>query len=96
MDFDWECSKSLLSGSLNKSDIEESFEDPFSIKLMPDSARFTEQARFFNVGKTAKGLGVFTVYRTNGRQVTVILARLLEPEENFFYERQQTKMLSQI
>ncbi|MSR66738.1 MAG: hypothetical protein EXS24_05125 [Pedosphaera sp.] len=95
MEFDWEGFKPLSGGSLNTVEIEESFEDPFSVKLMPDSVRFSEQARYFNIGKTVKGLGVFSVYRTNGRQVKVILARLLEPEENFFYERHQSKLLNQ-
>ena len=75
-------------------DVEESFEDPFAVRLLPDATRFAEQARYFNLGRAATGLGIFTVYRTNGKQFEVILTRLFEPEENFFYEKQQAKLLN--
>jgi hypothetical protein len=93
MDFDWSTPPSQLSALLSQQDIEESFEDPFAIKLLPDSPRFTAQARFFNLGRTVGGKGIFTVYRTNGRSVQVILARPFEPEEAFFYERKVSQAL---
>lgn len=93
MEFDWSNPPFQLSGSLTQQDVEESFEDPFAIKLLPDSSRFTAQARFFNMGRTVAGKGVFTIYRTNGRQVRVILARPFEPEEAFFYERKVSQAL---
>ena len=76
-------------------EVEESFEDPFSVRLLPDSVQFSEKARYFNLGKSADGQGVFTIYRANGKQIQVILAREFEPEESFFYERQQEKLLKQ-
>lgn len=75
-------------------DVEESFEDPFAIRLLPDSPRFAVQARFFNLGKTASGLGVFAVYRTNGRQIRVLCARPFDPEEQFLYQRKLNQSLS--
>ena len=93
MEFDWSNPPFSLSASLSQQEVEESFEDPFAIKLLPDSSRFTTQARFFNLGRTVAGKGVFTIYRTNGRQVRVILARLFEPEEAFFYERKVSQSL---
>ena len=94
MEFDWDTNNSRPEGSLKIKDVEESFEDPFAVRLLPDSARFAEQARYFNLGRATKGHGTFTVYRTNGKQFQIILARLFEPEENFFYEKQQAKLLS--
>ena len=76
-------------------DIEESFEDPFAVRLLPDTARFAVQSRYFNLGMSAGGFGVFSVYRTNGKQVRVILSRGLEPEEKFLYQRKMEQALSQ-
>ena len=92
MEFDWNNPPFDL-GSLSQREIEESFEDPFAVRLMPDSPRFSVQARFFNLGMSAAGVGIFCVYRTNGRQVRVTLARLFEPEERFFYQRKLEQTL---
>ncbi|MHC1762801.1 MAG: hypothetical protein AB9869_00635 [Verrucomicrobiia bacterium] len=94
MEFDWNNPPFEWNGSLTPRDVEESFEDPFAVRLMPDSSRFSAQARYFNLGKSASGLGVFSVYRTNGKQVRVIHARLFVPEEQFFYQRKLDQMLS--
>lgn len=75
-------------------EIEESFEDAFAVKLLPDSPRFGVQTRFFNLGMTAGGIGIISVYRTNGRQVRVLQARPFEPEERFFYQRKMEQTLS--
>jgi uncharacterized DUF497 family protein len=95
MEFDWNNPPFNLDRSLNVRAIEESFEDPFAVQLMPDSARFSVQARFFNLGVTADGAGIFTVYRTNGKQARVIFARPFEPEEKFFYQKKLNSALSQ-
>lgn len=93
MDFDWDNPPFNLSNSLTIRDIEESFEDPFAIRLLPDSPRFSTQGRFFNLGAAAGGQGISTVYRTNGKSVRVIHARAFEPEEKFFYQRKMNQAL---
>jgi hypothetical protein len=93
MEFDWNNPPFNLDGSLTLQEIEESFEDPFAIRLLPDSARFSLQARFFNLGVSAAGVGIFAVYRTNGKQIRVLHARPFEPEERFFYQRKVDQML---
>jgi uncharacterized DUF497 family protein len=95
MEFDWNNPPFDLDSSLTPREIEESFEDPFAVRLLPDSPRFSVQARYFNLGMTAGGAGVFSVYRTNGKQVRVILARPFEPDERFFYQRKLDQSLSQ-
>ena len=95
MEFDWNNPPFELDSSLSQREVEESFEDPFAIRLLPDSPRFSAQARYFNLGKSANGSGILSVYRTNGKLVRVISARLFEPEENFFYQRKMDQMLSQ-
>ena len=93
MDFDWDNPPFNLSQTLNIQDIEESFEDPFAVKLLPDSSRFSVQSRYFNLGISSRGAGVFTVYKTNGKSVRVIFARPFETEEKFFYQRKMNQAL---
>ena len=95
MDFDWNNPPFNLDNALKLQDIEESFEDPFAVRLLPDSQRFTVQARFFNLGVSASGAGIFTIYRTNGKQARVIYARAFQPEEQFFYQRKLNQTLAQ-
>jgi len=94
MEFDWNNPPFNLNSSLNLREIEESFEDPFAVRVLPDSPRFSVQARFFNLGMSAGGIGIFSVYRTNGKQVRVIHARPFEPEERFFYQRKMDQTLA--
>ena len=93
MDFNWNNPPFNLSEKLGIEAIEESFEDPFAVRLLPDSDRFSAQARYFNLGMSAKGVGVFSVYRTDGKQTRVIFARPFESEERFFYERKLNQSL---
>jgi uncharacterized DUF497 family protein len=94
MEFDWNNPSFECGGSLTQRDIEESFEDPFAVKLMPDSSRFSVQARFFNLGKAVSGVGIFSVYRTNGKMIRIIAARSFEPEEAYFYQRKLNQTLA--
>jgi hypothetical protein len=94
MEFDWNNPPFELDSSLTHREIEESFEDPFAIRLLPDSLRFSAQARFFNLGISAGGIGIISVYKTNGRLVRVLQSRPFEPEERFFYQRKMDQTLS--
>jgi hypothetical protein len=94
MDFDWNNPPFNLSSSLTIKDIEESFEDPFAVRLLPDSPRFSVQSRYFNLGMSAAGVGVWSVYRTNGKISRVLFARPFETEERLFYERKLNQTLN--
>lgn len=94
MEFDWNNPSFDVSGSLTITEVEESFEDPFAVKLLPDSTRFSVQARYFNLGRSAGGVGLFSVYRTNGKQVRVILSRPFTELEEYFYQRHLNRALS--
>lgn len=94
MEFDWNNSPFDLAGSLTVTEIEESFEDPFAVRLMPDSTRFSVQARYFNLGRSAGGVGLFSVYRTNGKMIRVVLARPFTELEEYFYQRRLNQALS--
>ncbi|MCS7338747.1 MAG: BrnT family toxin [Verrucomicrobiae bacterium] len=95
MEFDWTNPPFELNGALNQKEVEESFEDPFAVRLMPDSKRFSVQARFFNLGVSSSGIGIFSVYKTNGKQIRVIYARPFEPEERYFYQKKVDQALNQ-
>jgi len=94
MEFDWNNPPFSLNSSLTRQEIEESFEDPFAVRLLPDTPRFAVQGRFFNLGMSALGSAIFCVYRTNGKQIRVIHARPMESEERFFYQRKMEQNLA--
>ena len=95
MDFDWNNPPFNLKSDLSLKEVEESFEDPFAVRLMPDSSRFSVQARYINLGVSSGGAGVFSVYRTNGKTYRVVHARAFEAEEKFFYQRKVDQTLGQ-
>jgi uncharacterized DUF497 family protein len=95
MEFDWHNPKPAMEASLTDRDVEESFEDPFAVRLMPDSPRFAAQARYMNLGVSASGLGVFSVYRTNGKSTRLLYARPFTAEEKFFYQKKMNSALAQ-
>ena len=94
MDFDWTNPPFSAKDAPPVRDVEESFEDPFSIRLFPDSARFSNESRAFCLGRTLTGQGVFTVYRSDGKQIRVIASRPMTEEEEYFYDRKVTEWTS--
>jgi uncharacterized DUF497 family protein len=90
MEFDWSL---YQSRALTPEEVAESFEDPFSFRLLPDSNRFASQNRFFSLGCTSEGQGVFSVYTSTGKIVRVMAARNMTEEESFFYERRSQETL---
>ena len=90
MEFDWSLYK---SEKLSQDEITESFEDPFSLRLLPDSNRFAVQNRFFSLGCSSRGTGIFSVYTSTGKIVRVVAARPMTEEESYFYERKSKESL---
>jgi uncharacterized DUF497 family protein len=90
MEFDWSLYRSNV---LTPDEISESFEDPFSFRLLPDANRFATQNRFVSLGCTSEGKGVFSVYTSTGKVVRVVAARPMTEEETFFYERRSQESL---
>jgi hypothetical protein len=39
----------------------------------------------------ASGYGIFSVYRTNGKQIRVVMARGFTEDETFFYQRKMNQ-----
>lgn len=68
-------------------EIEEIFEDPFAIRLLPDNERADGETRYYLLGKTISGRGLFLAFWSNGKNSRVISARELSEEEDSYYER---------
>ena len=58
MEFDWLDAPFDLR-KVPPKEIEESFEDPFSIRLMLEDADNSDRNRYFNLGKTVADRGLF-------------------------------------
>lgn len=84
MEFDWLDAPFDLKALTPKA-IEESFEDPLSLRLLPDVDH--GEARYFNLGRAADGRGIFSVFWTDGKSVRVIAARVMTNDEENFFER---------
>ncbi len=89
MEFDW-LEASFDLHKIAPKEIEESFEDPFSLRLLPESGENAAQARYFNLGKSVDERGIFSVFWTDGKRYRVILARDMTPEETAFYNRKNS------
>ncbi|HET6408660.1 MAG TPA: BrnT family toxin [Chthoniobacteraceae bacterium] len=90
MDFDW-LDVPFDLRKITPKEIEESFEDPFSIRLLPEGIDDDEKARFFNLGRTVADKGVFSIFWTDGKKYRVIFAREMTTEEHAFYDRKNSE-----
>lgn len=89
MEFDWLDAPFDLH-ALTPKEIQESFEDPFSLRLLPEvSIAGEDHARYFNLGRSMDGRPVFSIFWTDGKRIRVILAREMAPEEENFYQRKK-------
>jgi uncharacterized DUF497 family protein len=84
MEFEWSLFKAK---EISAEEIMESFEDPFSLRLLPDANRFASQNRFISLGRSNGGKGIFAVYTSTGKIVRIVAARSMTDEESYFYER---------
>jgi uncharacterized DUF497 family protein len=85
MDFDWTLYNT--SGAPARRQVEEAFEDPFGLRLLPDARRFEEQSRFFCMGRDDNGSYLTIIYAANGKMFRVIAAREMSGDERNLYER---------
>lgn len=90
MEFDWLDAPFDLHPVTPK-EIEESFEDPFALRLLPEGTEDDNKARFFNLGKTRGDRSVFSIFWTDGKKYRVILSRDMTPEEVAFFDRKNSE-----
>lgn len=87
MEFDW-INPSFDLSLLPPKEIEESFEDPFCLKILPDlETEDSKLARYFLLGKSVSNKAIFSVFWTNGKKYRIIFSRLMTQEEQDFYTR---------
>ena len=91
MEFDW---TTFQSNTFKHSEIEEIFEDPFSLRFLPDAPQFSRQSRFLLLGQNLQGHPIFCVYTSTGKIIRVIAARPMTTEEKYLYERKLSEALS--
>jgi uncharacterized DUF497 family protein len=92
MEFDWLDAPFDLH-KVTPKEIEESFEDPFGLRLLPDTEiAGAGHVRYLNLGKSLDGRGIFTIFWTDGKRIRSILSREMSPEELSFYERKNQEM----
>jgi uncharacterized protein len=92
MEFDWLDAPFDLH-KVTPKEIEESFEDPFGLRLLPDmEIAGVGHVRYLNLGKSLDGRGIFTIFWTDGKRIRSILSREMSPEELSFYERKNQEM----
>ncbi len=68
-------------------EIEEVFEDPFSIRLIPDHEREDGEVRYYLLGKTIANRHLFLAFWTNGKKARVTAAREMSEDEASYYDR---------
>ncbi|MEM1158582.1 MAG: hypothetical protein AAF649_11730 [Verrucomicrobiota bacterium] len=90
MEFNWDSYKAF---DVTRDEVAESFEDPFSLRFLPDDGEIAERSRFFCLGKALSGKGVFSVYKSTGKMVSVLVARGMADDEEFFYNRKSKEAL---
>lgn len=90
MEFDWINAPADL-GDLTSREIEEIFEDPFSIRLLPELDDSSD-ARYFILGRAVSGKLLFTVFWTDGKRYRIIQARPMTEAEAGFYERKNAEL----
>lgn len=86
MEFDWLDVNFDLKG-ITPREIEEAFEDPFALRVMPDIEIGGDEARYFCLGKSVGDRPIFSVFWTDGKNYRVILARDMTEAEAHFYKR---------
>lgn len=91
MDFDWQATSFELKDLMQR-EIEESFEDPFSIRLLPEFDDDSRDARYFCLGKSLGNRPIFSVFWTDGKVYRVIFSRDMTNAELAFYDRKNAEM----
>jgi len=92
MEFDW-LEVNFQMKDFSPKEIEESFEDPFAVKLLPTEDYPIEDARYFCLGRSVRTTPLLSVFWTNGKRYRVIYARKMTETEEAFYVRRRAAEL---
>jgi uncharacterized protein len=73
--------------SIKPRELEEAFEDPFSVRFLPDAERSDKATRFYALGRTVADRYLFFAFWTDGKTTRVVAAREMSDAERKFYDR---------
>lgn len=73
--------------SIKPRELEEAFEDPFSIRFLPDNDRSDGANRYYSLGRTVADRYLFFCFATDGKTIRVVAARDMTESEQKFYDR---------
>ena len=68
-------------------ELEETLEDPFAIRFLPDNERSDGESRYFALGRSVADRHLFLCFWTDGKKARVVAARDMSEGEQRFYER---------
>ncbi len=68
-------------------ELEEAFEDPFSVRFLPDNERADGASRYYALGRTVADRHLFLSFSTDGKAARVVAAREMSEAEQKFYDR---------
>ncbi len=90
MEFDWSI---YATPEIPPAEVQESFEDPFGLRILPGDGPLAEHSRFICLGKSLAGKSVFSLYSSDGRKMRPIASRAMTDAEAYFYERKAKESL---
>jgi len=74
-------------------EVEECLEDPYALRVLPEVEHGgSSSTRYYLIGKTLHGRGLFLSFATNGKVANIIFAREASELEIGFYERSATEV----
>ena len=73
--------------AITPGELEEMFEDPFSLRFLPDVDREDGANRYYLLGRTVQDRYLFLCFWTDGKKNRVIAAREMSEGELRFYQR---------
>ncbi|MES2995945.1 MAG: BrnT family toxin [Verrucomicrobiota bacterium] len=83
---------SIDLGNIKPRELEEAFEDPFSIRFLPDNDRADGENRYYGLGRTIGDRYLFVCFRTDGKTARVVAAREMSDTERKFYDRKYAEI----
>jgi len=73
--------------NLKPHELEETLEDPFGVRFLPDIERPDGASRFYALGRTVADRYLFIAFWTDGKVIRAVAARDMSESEQRFYDR---------
>lgn len=73
-------------------ELEEAFEDPFSVRFLPDSPRKGPATRHYALGRTVADRYLFLSFATDCKPARIVAFRDMSEAERRFYDRRYAEL----